>query len=381
MVPPNFPGRLLVQVMISMQSTLPVSGTEAGARNLLSNCVGLRAGDALLLVAEDPALGYFGPGLVETIAAHARQIGAAVRVIDAPVIEDPSDFPKDVQDAISESDHTVFLARLGDQVRFQLMPGSGSKSMCYALDTDYLAAPFACLDHRIMVALKQKLESAFDAANGWRVTCPLGSDISGRFPPPAEDPTEGEVTMRRFPMLTYRPIPASSMTGRVALSRWLIGTGSRLYEPFGLQFDGTVFAHVENGRIAGFEGAVDTVGRIRDHYDFVADRYRIDRDVVDSFHTGMNPQTFYSGRAESNFPRWGGVAFGAPHYLHFHTCGNYSPGEICWSVFDPTIVVDGEAFWENGIFRFVDRPEVQALFSTHPDVAAAFAQPRRDIGV
>ncbi len=353
----------------------------AGADNLLTNCIGLQAGESLLLVTEDPALGYFGPGLADTIARHAQRMGAVVSLIDAPVIEDPADFPGDIRDAITRADHTIFLARLGDQVRFQSIPGNGSKTMCYALDRDYLAAPFAELNHQAMLSLKRALEESFDAADVWRVTCPLGTDITGRFPPPPKHASEGEVTMHRFPMLTYRPVAAASMTGRVALSKWLIGTGSRLYQPYDVRFEGVVFAQVENGRIQDFEGDAASVARIRRHYEFVAERYGIDPSVVDSFHTGMNPQTFYSKPAETDFQRWGGVAFGAPHYLHFHTCGAYSPGEICWSVYDPTILVDGEAYWDNGVFRFVERPEIQALFAGHPDVSAAFANPRRDIGV
>lgn len=352
-----------------------------GARNLLINCIGVQPGETVLLVTEDPALGYFGAGLADTIAEHARELGAVVSVVEAPVIEDPVDFPGNIRDAIARSDHTVFLARLGDQVRFQAIPGNGSKTMCYALDRDYLAAPFAELNHQVMRSLKQALEASFDAAESWHITCPHGTDISGRFPPAPEDASEGEVTMHRFPMLTYRPIAAASMTGRVALTKWLIGTGSRLYQPYDVWFDSTVFAHIDNGRILDFEGDAESVARIRRHYEFVADRYGIDPAVIDSFHTGMNPQTFYSGPAEADFQRWGGVAFGAPHYLHFHTCGDYSPGEICWSVFDPTILVDGEAYWENGVFRFVERPEIQALFADHPNVASAFANPRRDIGV
>lgn len=363
------------------QNVIPEADCTIGAHNLLVNCIDLCAGDSLLLVTEDPALGYFGAGLAETIAGHARQLGAVVSMIEAPVIEDPIDFPTDIRDAIANSDHTIFLARLGDQVRFQAIPGRGSKTMCYALDTGYLGSSFAELDHRVMRELKLALEAAFDAADGWRVTCPLGTDISGKFPPAPSDASDGEVTMHRFPLLTYRPIAAASMTGRVALSKWLIGTGSRLYEPYDVRFEGTVFVHVENGRIRDFEGDAESIERIRQHYDHVARRYDIDPAVVDSFHTGMNPQTFYSGPAEADFQRWGGVAFGAPHYLHFHTCGAYSPGEICWSVYDPTILVDGDAYWDNGVFRFVERPDIQALFSGHPDVAAAFANPRRDIGV
>lgn len=357
------------------------SDCATGAHNLLVNCIGIQPGETLLLVTEDPALGYFGAGLADTITDHALRMGAVVSKIEAPVIEDPVDFPAAIREAIARTDHTVFLARLGDQVRFQAIPGDGSKTMCYALDNDYLAAPFSALNHKVMLALKQALEASFDAADSWHITCPLGTDISGRFPPPSKDASDGEVSMNRFPMLTYRPIPAASMTGRVALSNWLIGTGSRLYRPYDVRFDGTVFAHVENGRIRDFEGAAASVDRIRRHYEFIADRYGIDGTVVDSFHTGMNPQTFYSGPAEADFQRWGGVAFGAPHYLHFHTCGAYSPGEICWSVFDPTIRVDGEVFWDSGKFRFVERPEIRALFADHPDVARAFAHPRRDIGV
>ena len=61
--------------------------------------------------------------------------------------------------------------------------------------------------------------------------------------------------------------------------------------------------------------------------------------------------------------RWGqGRLRQSTRYLHFHTCGNYAPGEIAWTLFDASAEFDGvPKFWENGeLVRFLDTPEVTA---------------------
>lgn len=352
---------------------------EAGASNLLENCVGLEAGDTILIVREDAAHGYcddIAPGVIED---RARRSGARVETMLAPLIDGPDAFPGDVRAAMERADHTIFFGRLGDQVRFVELSGHGTKTMCYALDEGFLGSAFCSLPHRLMEELKRRLEAALDAAEHWRITCPLGTDVSGRFEPPADGGHE-DFSLRLFPVTTFRPVPCRSMTGRVALSHWLMATGNRTYAPDEVMLDATVFAAIENGRITGLEGPTAEAGKVRAHHDFVGETFGIDPDLVHSWHVGINPQTFYPRPAESDLERWGGISFGSPRYLHFHACGDYAPGEICWSLFDATILIDGEAFWKDGRFTFLERDENRTLIDATPGAEPLFL-PRLDLGV
>ncbi len=49
------------------------------ALNLLQDCAGARPGESLLILAEDPELGYYGPGLAEAVAAEAEALGSPSR--------------------------------------------------------------------------------------------------------------------------------------------------------------------------------------------------------------------------------------------------------------------------------------------------------------
>ena len=40
--------------------------------------------------------------------------------------------------------------------------------------------------------------------------------------------------------------------------------------------------------------------------------------------------------------------FASPKFLHFHTCGDYAPGEICWMLENHSVYVDRIPLWENG---------------------------------
>jgi hypothetical protein len=72
--------------------------------------------------------------------------------------------------------------------------------------------------------------------------------------------------------------------------------------------------------------------------------------------------------------------FASPRYLHFHTCGDYAPGEIAWSVIDTTVTLDGTPYWQDGRFVFLDREEVRALLADFPGCETAFEM-RTDIGL
>jgi len=365
--------------MEAISDTPSEAGIEAGARNLLLDCVGMAPGDRLLLVCEDNG-GYYDDATPAAVARVATDLGARVEMFRHPLLQDDV-LPADLGRAIDRHDHTVFFSRVGDQIRFWKGHEGGTRTMCYALDLDYLGAPFAGLSHAFMEEIKAALEALIRGAATWRMTCPLGTEAEGRIGFGADSETRaGDFTLRLFPVTTFQPISCASMSGRVALARWLVGTGSRLYDPYVLDLDEVVFAEVEGGRIRGFGGHRPTARRAAAHYDFVAAKFGIDRDVVHSWHAGINPHTFFSRPAETDLERWAGVAFGSPRYLHFHTCGDYAPGEICWSLFDCSVWFDDELVWDRGRFAFVDRPAIADLMARHGVAADAF-DGRPDIGI
>ena len=79
--------------------------------------------------------------------------------------------------------------------------------------------------------------------------------------------------------------------------------------------------------------------------------FNIEHNIVHSWHAGLNPGIRYSHSIEENPDRWSNTIFPSPKYLHFHTCGDYAPGEICWMIANPTIAIDNIPIWEKGILK------------------------------
>ena len=70
-----------------------------------------------------------------------------------------------------------------------------------------------------------------------------------------------------------------------------------------------------------------------------------------SWHAGIHPGTEYDKIIDNDPDQWSNSIFGSPRYLHFHTCGELPPGEICWMILNPTVKVDSKALWENGSLK------------------------------
>ncbi|MFY8099292.1 MAG: hypothetical protein ACOVOA_04960, partial [Allorhizobium sp.] len=113
----------------------------------------------------------------------------------------------------------------------------------------------------------------------------------------------------------------------------------------------------------------------------VSNLFGIDGGFVHSWHAGIHPGCVYPERAEASYERWSGSAFGNPRLLHFHTCGAYAPGEICWNVVDPTIRVDGVAIWENGVININAVRGAPDILAAYPEVGELFDNPAREIGI
>jgi len=355
-----------------------VSDVAEGAKNLLINCAGLSPEASLVIVSEDPDLGWYDRDITQALATEARNMGITPSLIDVGAPGNDKD-PR-VAAAMAAHDCTIFLARIGDQDRFA-EPVAGKKTiMCYARDGKMLASSYGRANHLAFGQLKQAVNSILLGGEEVRMTCSRGTDISGRISKSdREEPSD--VSVRRFPLGVHQPLDASQMSGRVALVNYLTPTGSKVYEPASLKIDDVVFADVKNGVISDFAGEKSIVGKIRDHYKMVSEKFDIRSDNVHSFHAGIHPGCAYSSPAANDPDRWSNTVFTNPRVLHFHTCGEYAPGEICWMVIDHTFSVDGTNLWQQGRLCPEAFEATRQCLEDWPELIPLFANPAQSIGL
>ena len=327
---------------------------ESGARNILENCVKLNRGQTILLVAEERGLGYFDDDVPLIIAKAARAMGATVLTLSTPRVEAPEDVPDALNATMLHVDHTVFMNRIGDQMRFRSLPGKCSKTMIYTLDDTILASDAAQFDHEFMKEMVGRFNTEMSCKKTWRITCPAGTDIAGVMPEvtTGSDTSDSSFTVNLFPISVHRPIPATTMNGKIVLSRFITGTNTHMYSPEVFFIEGAITALIEKGHAVDLQGEPRAVEAFRAHSRMVADKFGLDETLIHSWHGGLNPGTIYRGKAKDDPVRWNGMIFGSPRHLHFHTCGDYPPGEINWHVIDPTVYFDGEAFIREGEVTF-----------------------------
>jgi len=353
--------------------------TFAGVKNLFVHCAQAQAGDRVLVAYEGQRFGYFDDDIRDDLARGAEQLGLLVTMLDVGFTPNAPQLPQYFLDQMVDVDIVVFLARLGDQLRFSDMPEGPKFIVCFALNSHLLGSPFGTADYRGFCALKKAVDQRLLAAERIVVTCPAGTHVEGRLDKSVQ--ALEDTTSKRFPMSVFSPVPAAGFTGQVALGGFLTGTGSQYYADYTIQFSDRVFAQLEQGRLTGFTGSHKDVAQANAQYDRVAGLLGIDRGFVHSWHAGIHPGCGFPWDMRASFERWGGAAFGNPRVLHFHTCGAYAPGEISWNLFDPTIEVDGVKLWEGGTFHAERLPEGRDVLARYACVAQAFAHPDRNIGL
>lgn len=352
---------------------------SAGALSLLCDCVGGHAGQRLLLVVEPDGSDFYDAEAPGQTADAARALGmdVTVKVVEGE-INDEQDIGR-LTETVKGFDHVIYFSRIGDQIRFSDNGSMPSSTMCYALNTNALNSAFGTACHHGLCEIKDAIDDAFARASHIRVTCPRGTDYSGT--PDWQTSPAKEVSVKRFPMLVPQPIPATGFSGTVALCRFLVGTGSRFYEPYYLPLEADVLARVENNSITKFEGKPEEVQRVNQHYLHVAQHFSISPWYVHSWHPGIHPGCDFNHNALVDLLRWSGSAFGNPRLLHFHTCGEYAPGEISWNIVDPTIYIDDVAVWENGCLHPERLDTCAGILTQHPNLASLYAHPHTEIGL
>lgn len=349
-----------------------------GAQNLLVACGGLSEGDRLLVLYESAKLGYYDRAIVEGVRDCAQQMGLVASFKEVPFNQKVTDPDAALVSQMQAADRTLFLARLGDQIRFRASMDGIRPIVSYALDGDMLASSFGQADYQGFVKLKDVVNAGLAKARDVRVTCPFGTDFGG---PCAEyAPTASDVTVARFPMSVFTPVPAGNFAGKIAQRGSLVGTGSQYYDPYSCRIEDTLIIHFDGHRLTGFEGTPQDVATAEQHLDLVAGMFNIDKTFVHSWHAGIHPGCDYKQFAGVSFERWSGGAFGNPRLLHFHTCGAYAPGEISLNVLDPTITIDGVDVWDKGRFHPERLTGGDEIFEQYPQIREVFENPAQNCG-
>ncbi|WP_164658685.1 hypothetical protein [Tropicibacter sp. Alg240-R139] len=351
---------------------------QKGADNLLLTCAGLVPGDRLLVLHEGAEETYYHNDILDAVLDRARTLGIEVATQEVPVSPDGAVPDETLVTQMKAATRSLFLARFGDQIRFNADMAGICPIMSYALDAGMLASGFGQGHYHGFVAIKNAVNRMVARAEDIHVTCPLGTDFRGDG---AKFPTQiSDVAVTRFPMSVFAPVPAGNFSGQVVQHGFLVGTGSRFYEPYACALETPVTFTVHQGRITALDGDDSDVSTARQHYDRVSARYGIDPWVIHSWHAGIHPGCNYRRPVAENFARWSGAAFGNPRLLHFHTCGSYAPGEISLNVLDPTICLDGVAVWNGGRFDANLVTGVPDILNKHPDIARIFDEPSRNVG-
>jgi len=338
---------------------------DAGVENLLFNCAQAKSGDRILLIGEQCESPYFEPGLCDGVARFAQKLGMQAEVIMAEPVSDASRFPKSVSDAMLNADSTIFFSRLGDQVRFLETPGNSKKIVCYTLTRRHMSSPFASASFATMKKIQDRLKSEITAAHRYHIENSDGTSLSSEIYH-GSDPAKSAVTefaVELFPVMIFPPVNFQNLCGRLVLKDFLLSSSTRAYEDSALILKTPVIAIIEDSRIVEFEGDKNQIDRIRRQFERAASITGGDAYRINSWHTGINPYTFFDGNPYDDLECWGTVAYGSPRYTHIHAAG-INPGDICIQLFDATIAFDDELFWDNGRFVYLDRPEVQVFMDS-----------------
>jgi hypothetical protein len=351
---------------------------ERGARNLLLSCAKARAGEHVLIVGEDGPDPYFDPAVCETVARTARDLGFEATVMLARPVGGAAEFPTSVRAAMRAADHTIFFSRLGGQARFALEPDDGHAVNAYAQTLAHLGDPFCTVDHGNLARVHTLLVERIAACERYVIEAPCGTALSGRIPR-GRAAAMTDFALDLFPLMIFPPVTTKDLAGVLVIDHFVTSTATRSYEDSVLRLDRPLHATIRESRIVTLDGPEDLANRLRAQMERATELTAGDPMRINSWHTGINPNTFFDGDPYADLDKWGAVAFGSPRYTHFHAAGE-DPGDVAFSLMDATIRFDGEAFWEAGRFVFLDRPDVQALVDPE-DRAALHSGVCRSIGL
>ena len=330
-----------------------------GLHNLLFNCVKVQPGDHLLLIGEDSDNCFFEPELCSIVAEAANKLDLTSEIILAAPVADAADFPEHVKHAMSRADKTIFFSRLGDQIRFNLEDSKSKNFIAYITKPDYFASAFAQVDYNVMMNIHNMLEERLLKSESYQLLGDCGTFLTGELTPDRGDNT-ADFALEFFPVMIFPPVNCHKMDGYLVIQRFVTSSSTRAYENSTLILDDPITATVKSGQMVAFDGSPDEIKALTSHLERAASLTGGNPYLINSWHTGINPGTYFMGNPYEDLEKWGTIAFGSPRYTHMHAAGK-DPGDVAFHLMDLSVFINGEMIWDKGRFVFLDYPEVQAL--------------------
>lgn len=305
----------------------------------------------MLVVAESAKFGWYD----NLIAHKVKNFCTKLQInTDLMVVEEPTgEILNKIQNLSRDYDCIIYFSRLGDLQRFENIHLC-KVVMSYARNVEMMASEFGTTKFQMHLDLKNSIDELFSRSQEIKINCPLGTNLFGECSEIFSN--KDDVSIRRFPMVVHSPISASTLSGTIVVKNFLTSSGSSFYSPSYIKLIEAVKFKIENGLIKSISGNEEDIKKIDNHYNYVSKKYKIDKDVIHSWHCGIHGGLLTDTINENDPDYWSNTVFGNPKYLHFHTCGNYAPGEICLMVENQTIFLDTKKLWDNGKILYRNFP-------------------------
>ena len=336
---------------------------KKGALNLIVNCAELSSHHKVLIVTENEKFGWYDKFVAKIVKKICTELEIAANLLE---VEEPSEENSfKMQKLSTKYDCIIYFSRLGDLQRFENVH-SCKVVMSYARNIEMLASQFGTTNYKIHLDLKKSIDEVFINTKNLKISCPLGTNVKGNCSKIFSD--NNDVAIKRFPMVVHSPISAALLSGVVVVEKFLTSSGSSFYSPSNIRLNEKVKFYMENGFIKSFIGDEKDIYNIKSHYDFVSNKFKIKKDIVHSLHSGIHNGLLSESIKSNNPDYWSNTVFGNPNYLHFHTCGDYAPGEICWMLKNQTILVDGLTLWKKGKIMYNNFPLLMKCIDKWPEL-------------
>ncbi|WP_120499118.1 hypothetical protein [Roseovarius sp. EL26] len=340
------------------------SDFQMGVRNLLMNCAKTQPDEKILIVGEDGENTFFEPELAGDVARAAERMGLQATHILAKPVASANEFPESVLRAMEETDITIFFSRLGDQVRFLPSLGAGRNVMTYILTRRHLAASFGTANFSITERTLEKLIEVITAATHYRITCQGGTDMTSDLSQAETESDFVPFSLKLFPTMIFPPIGFRNLNGTLKISDFTLSSSTRAYDDSVLNISSPILADVHDGLMTDFDGDAGVIQTFQEQCIRAAGITGGEPFRLNSWHTGVNPFTFFEGNPHDDLERWGTVAYGSPRYTHIHAAGK-DPGDLAIQLFDASISFDDEWIWKDGRFVFLDRPDMREMLDAN----------------
>ncbi len=336
---------------------------KKGALNLILNCAELSPSKKVLIVAENEKFGWYDKFVAKIVQKYCTELDIAANFL---MIEEPTEENSyRIQKLSSKYDCIIYFSRLGDLKRFENVH-SCKVVMSYARNINMLASQFGTTNYKIHLDFKKSIDEVFINTEKLKISCPSGTDVTGNCYKVFSD--NNDVAIKRFPMVVHSPISANLLSGVVVVEKFLTSSGSSFYSPSKIKLNEKVKFNIKNGHIQSVIGNKKDVCNIQRHYDYVSNKFEIKRDIVHSLHCGIHNGLLSESIKLNNPDYWSNTVFAHPNYLHFHTCGDYAPGEICWILKNQTIRVDDLNLWQNGNIMYNNFPLLMKCIDKWPEL-------------